>query len=101
MIANYSRTMPVSEAIRLTFTPNNLCGVCELVADARTRADLDGATADTPAADPAAKAKAPLAPPPRHLLVFCAPVSPTWQTGHFEPLIRARAAPPDEPPRAA
>lgn len=35
MIANYSRVMPLSEAIRLTFQPESMCGVCEIVADAK------------------------------------------------------------------
>jgi hypothetical protein len=43
MIAGYSRTMPVVQAVRLTFTPDNMCGVCRAVADAKQQADADHA----------------------------------------------------------
>jgi len=35
MIATYSKTMPLAEAVRLTFTPENMCGVCSAVATAK------------------------------------------------------------------
>jgi hypothetical protein len=35
MIATYSKTMPLSQAIRLTFTSDNMCGVCEAVSEAK------------------------------------------------------------------
>jgi hypothetical protein len=38
MVVNYSRTMPLDQAIRLTFSRENLCGVCEFVAEGETRA---------------------------------------------------------------
>lgn len=41
MIATYSQTMPLSQAVRLTFTADNFCGVCELVNDARGTAPAD------------------------------------------------------------
>lgn len=101
MIANYSRTMPVSEAIRLTFTPDNLCGVCSFVADARTRSDAGGKTADTAPVETGAKAKLPLARPPEHVFVFSSAPAPEWPAERFEPDACARPAPPTEPPRAA
>ena len=102
MIATYSRTMPLHEAVRLTFTPDNLCDVCVFVADAKTRADAhDGDAADQAAAQAGAKAKAPIAPAPVHLLVFQILPSPEWPRENFEPASRARRAPPAEPPRAA
>jgi hypothetical protein len=38
MVSSYSQTMPLSEAVRLTFTPANMCSVCEVVADAQRAA---------------------------------------------------------------
>ena len=31
MVATYSRTMPLTAAVRLTFTPGNECDVCVVV----------------------------------------------------------------------
>jgi hypothetical protein len=101
MIATYSKTMPLAEAVRLTFTADNLCGVCTFVADNRTRPDASGTDASQPAADPVSKAKPPLATPPEHLFVFCSVTVPVWPTEHFRPDAVARPAPPVEPPRAA
>lgn len=39
MIVLYSQSMPLSEAVRLTFTADNLCGVCETVGDAKRSDD--------------------------------------------------------------
>lgn len=104
MIAAYSQTMPMADAIRLTFTADNLCGVCEFVANARTR-DGDGSAAGdldrAPASDPAAKAKAPLALPPEHFLIFASAPAPQWPAEHLLADACARPAPPTEPPRAA
>lgn len=100
MIASYSRTMPLAEAVRLTFTPDNLCDVCAFVAEAKTRAEASGDGVDAPA-DPSAKAKAPLATPPEHLFVFASAPAPEWPAEHFSPGACARPAPPVEPPRAA
>lgn len=97
MVAAYSRTMPLDEAIRLTFTPDNLCGVCAFVADGKTQADADAA--DHAPADPAAKAKLPLATPPAHLFVFIDAPAPEWPAERFPVDARARPAPPTEPPR--
>jgi hypothetical protein len=98
MIATYSRTMPLEQAIKLTFTADNLCGVCESVAEGKTRADALPATAP---GETVAKAKPPIAPAPEHLFVFCTVTGPAWPTVHFLPDACARPAPPVEPPRAA
>ncbi len=102
MIATYSQSMPLSEAIRLTFTADNLCGVCEFVADGKTRADADGSTPEALPRDPAAKATLLLAAAPEHRFDL-APASapaPEWPAEHFQPAACARPAPPTEPPRA-
>ena len=101
MIANYSRTMPVSEAVRLTFTPDNLCGVCAFVAAAHTRAGAEGKAADNVPVDNGAKAKLPLARPPEHVFVFSSAPAPEWPAERFVADACARPAPPTEPPRAA
>lgn len=100
MVANYSRTMPLHEAVRLTFTPDNLCGMCEFVASSTTRDDAD-ADAETAPAESGAKAKAPIAPAPGHLFVFQILPAPAWPREDFLPDACARPAPPAEPPRAA
>ena len=101
MIANYSRTMPLGEAVRLTFTPDNLCGVCAFVAEARTRSSADQNAADQAPAEAASKAKAPLASAPERLFVFQVLPAPDWPRENFLPDACARPAPPTEPPRAA
>ena len=101
MIATYSQSMPLAEAIRLTFTPDNLCGVCEFVADGKTRADSDGTAPETTPRDPAAKAPLILVAAPEHVFVFVSAPAPEWPAEHFRPHARARPAPPAEPPRAA
>jgi len=101
MIATYSRTMPLGEAVRLTFTPENVCDVCVFVAEAKTRSDdRSGGPGQTPA-DAVAKAKAPLAPAPEHAFVFAVLPAPIWPRETFRPDARARPTPPTEPPRAA
>ena len=39
MIAKYAQSMPLAEAVRLTFTTDNFCGVCTFVQSAQTSAD--------------------------------------------------------------
>ncbi|MEY4489126.1 MAG: hypothetical protein RIQ79_1634 [Verrucomicrobiota bacterium] len=97
MIATYSQTMPLAEAIRLTFTPDNMCGVCEAVAAAK-QVDSDPAA---PSADPVGAQKIFLSLAPAEVLVFAALPAPRWPAEHFQPDACARPAPPVEPPRAA
>ncbi len=101
MVVNYSRTMPLQEAVRLTFSPENLCGVCEFVAEGKTRADAGGSSAtDTPPAPDSAKGKLFFATAPEHVFV-CGPApAPSWPAEHFLADACARPAPPTEPPRA-
>ncbi len=95
MIASYSQTVPLAEAIRLTFTPENMCGVCSAVATAKQESD--------PAAIPGGKLDGKV------LLVFSpvpAPViaAPSFLSRIFDPStvpVSERAAPPVPPPRFA
>jgi hypothetical protein len=93
--------MPLAEAVRLTFTAENLCGVCTWVADASTRADGAGDDAGEEGPAPAALAKLPLATPPEHVLILGAAPALRWALVDRAPEGRGRAAPPTEPPRAA
>jgi hypothetical protein len=102
MVVNYSRTMPLAEALRLTFQADNLCGVCEFVADAKTRADPGDAAAPLAPVDSLAKGKLLLlATAPEPLFVYRIVPPPAWPEEHFRPDACARPAPPVEPPRAA
>lgn len=102
MVVNYSRTMPLDAAIRLTFSPENLCGVCEFVAENKTRSSAEGSASHAPAApDSAAKGKLVLATAPEQLFVFGSAPAPSWPAEHFLADAHARPAPPTEPPRAA
>ncbi len=102
MVVNYSRTMPLEQAIRLTFSPENLCGVCEFVAEGKTRAAADGSANGAPAnPESAAKGKLVLATAPEHLFVVGSAPAPSWPAEHFLANPHARPAPPTEPPRAA
>lgn len=96
MIATYSQTMPLSEAIRLTFTADNLCGVCEIVADAKQAPDPAA-----PYSAPVGAQKIPLALAPAGVAIFASVLAPSWPAEHFLADACARPAPPVEPPRAA
>lgn len=101
MIATYSQTMPLAEAIRLTFTADNLCGVCEFVADGKTRSADDATKPEASPRDPSAKSTLLLAAAPEHVFVFSIIPGQEWPFEHFRPDACARPAPPTEPPRAA
>lgn len=96
MIVTYAQTMPLTDAVRLTFTPNNLCGLCEAVSEAQqqqTDAALPG--------DPAGKlAKIPLVFQASSIFVASAPA---MQGLSSDALLEMqgipRAAPPVPPPR--
>ena len=97
MIAGHARTMPLADAVRLTFTPGNECAVCVAVADAKQQQP------DTAAA---AAAKAP-----GKILLFCAPAAafvfavpepaPPSPAATLAGMGTLRASPPVPPPRAA
>lgn len=100
MFVSYSQTMPLAKALKKTFQSDNLCGVCEFVADAKTRSDADRPSAnDTVPRDPGLKVT---------LFLPCSPAvaitTPTLSTQSLcldDPAAssRARPAPPTEPPR--
>ncbi len=101
MILRYSRTMSWAEAVRLTFQPDNLCGLCEFVADAHTR-DRDGSNSNQPLS-PSVSAKkyfptlpvTAAAPAPGRASLCIWPLKEQSTNG------RDRTAPPHDPPRVA
>ena len=101
MVVNYSRTMPLAAALRLTFQPDNLCGVCEFVAEGKTRTNpADASAPGVPAGSPT-KGKLLLATAPESLFVYRIVPAAAWPEEQFRPDACARPAPPVEPPRAA
>lgn len=93
MIAIYAQSMPLREAVRLTFTPDNLCSVCKVVSEAKQQ--------DGPGSLPAGKwdVKILLAFAPNAETAFTAPASGGWlESG---PLYGSafRTPPPLPPPR--
>lgn len=95
MIASYARTMPLSEAIRLTFTADNLCSVCEFVQESKQsqgNMPVPGGQADT---------KILLVYQPAPAIIVSAPSYTSWRLGETRVSGTDRGAPPTPPPRAA
>jgi hypothetical protein len=94
MIATYSQTMPLAQAIKLTFTPDNLCGVCKSVSEAKQQQD----TALPSEAKTAGKILMVYQAQP----VFVAKLSTSvrWMDRERNPQMRDRSPPPVPPPRA-
>lgn len=95
MIAAYSQSMPLSEAIKRTFTAENLCGVCEVVNDAKQGQDATGAGAGKLEH----KVQLAFATTPR--VVMVAPEPAPWLHVDTLPPHAPSQAPPTPPPRVA
>jgi hypothetical protein len=93
MIATYSQSMSLAQAVKLTFTPDNLCGVCESVSEAKQHQDT------AMPADAKAFGKIPLVFQPTPVFFVALPVAGTWPVGVRSPVYRDRAPPPLTPPR--
>jgi hypothetical protein len=93
MIATYSQSMPLAQAIKLTFTPDNLCGVCESVSEAKQQQD----TALPSDAKSAGKILMVFQAQP----VFVADLAKAgkWTPREASPAVRDRVPPPVPPPR--
>ena len=96
MFTAYAKTMPVSEAARLTFTPDNMCGVCELVSAAQQQHGDTALPAGT-----SLDAKTPLVFQPVPAVIIAAPTAPSWSLADRDTPASERAAPPLQPPRIA
>lgn len=96
MIVTYAQSMRVTEAVRLTFTPGNMCSLCHAVSEAKQQQ-----TDDALPGDPAGKlAKIPLVFQASSVFVSSAPTVQGVSPDEFlEMQGVARAAPPVPPPR--
>ncbi len=96
MFARYAQTMPASEALRLTFTPGNFCGICDWVQEAQHQNDANG----QPAPAEAATQKIQLALAAIPTVVIAAPAAEPWLLHDQVEPPSLTAAPPTPPPRA-
>ena len=97
MIATYSQSMSLAQAVKKTFAADAMCGVCHAVADAKQQQDA----ADAPAPGEKMPAKIFLASAPA-ALVFVSPAPLRAGLVATVPALASadRAAPPLPPPRA-
>ncbi len=93
MLANYSQTMPLAQAVKLTFTPDNLCGLCESVSEAKQQQD-----AALPS-DGTGFGKIPLVCQPVPALFGVSSPAETWALCDLAPTVRERHPPPVPPPQ--
>ncbi len=94
MIATYSQSMSLAQAVKLTFTPDNLCGVCESVSEAKQHQD----TALPSDAKSAGEILLVFQPQPAFFATL--PVTGKSIPGEMIPALRDRPQPPVRPPRA-
>jgi len=93
MIATYSQSMSLSQAVKLTFTADNLCGVCESVSEAKQHTDSSlPADAKTPG-------KILLVFQPHSEFSAMLPEAGKWVPREQVPDERDRPPPPVRPPR--
>lgn len=95
MIANYSKSMPLMEAVRLTFTAENMCRVCEVVSDAKRQEKTTQAPGGT------LKSTLVFVVPPSPVFVLAAPGHEAWLTTEMVPSSTQRPVPPTPPPQVA
>lgn len=95
MIATYSQSMPLAQAIKLTFTPDNLCGLCESVSDAKQQQQDTALPSDMKSAG-----KIPMVFQPQSVFVAGPAAVGKWPMVEATPSMRDRSPPPVPPPRA-
>ncbi|GAB1488096.1 hypothetical protein MASR2M8_05390 [Opitutaceae bacterium] len=95
MIAAYSQSMSLGDAIKKTFTAENLCGVCEVVNDAKQGQDATGAGAGK------LNHKVQLAYATNPVVIMVAPEASPWLIVDVIPPSVVATAPPTPPPRVA
>jgi hypothetical protein len=96
MIIGYSRTMPLVEAVRLTFQPDNLCSLCEMVKTAKQQQSREPGA---PASSAVSKARVIFQAPPA--VVVAPPRVAPWRVAGPVAAGIGRTAPPIPPPRFA
>jgi hypothetical protein len=95
MVVAYAKTMPLREAVRLTFTPDNMCGVCELVSLAQQQNSTDSALPVGTSLD----SKSPLIFQPVAAVIVATGCPRIWSLSDRKILSAERTAPPIPPPR--
>jgi hypothetical protein len=93
MIATYSQSMPLAQAIKLTFTPDNLCGVCESVSEAKQHQDT------TLPSDGKSAGKILMVFQSQPMFVAELAMTGKWVPRETSVAVRDRAPPPVPPPR--
>ncbi|CAM2987679.1 hypothetical protein [Rariglobus hedericola] len=93
MIANYSQSMSLAQAVKLTFTPDNLCGVCESVSEAKQHQD------SALPSDAKSTGKILMVFQPQPVFFATLPVIGKWTPSVTSPVMRDRSPPPVPPPR--
>lgn len=93
MFATYAQTMSYADAARLTFTPDNFCGICEFVQDNDDRHDPTAPTK-------AGTREIQLALGPSGQVIVARPNLSTWSLSDQRLPRPSGAAPPTPPPRA-
>jgi hypothetical protein len=94
MFSGYSHSMSLSRALSLTLQPDNLCGICRMVKDAKQQQDQ----AVTPSGS--AAGKAPLVFQAAQGVVVAKPPALPWRAEDPALVGIGRSAPPNPPPRA-
>ena len=97
MIATYSQSMSLTQAVKLTFTPDNVCGLCQSVSEAKQQMAPD----TTLPSEAKSFGKILLIFQPVAVFVPRGPVTAAWGWNHAVPGCRDRSPPPLPPPRAA
>jgi hypothetical protein len=97
MIATYSQSMSLSQAVKLTFTPDNLCGLCQSVSSAKQQQEHATALPN----EAKSFGKILLIFQPVAVFVPRGPISSPWGLTHAVPAWRDRSPPPLPPPRVA
>lgn len=95
MFASYSQSMSYTDAAKLTFSADNLCGVCKIVVDAeQNETDRE----NTPGKSGPREIQLAYAPVPQ--VILTAPDSLSWSLSDRRMPPPSGAAPPTPPPRA-
>lgn len=93
MIVNNAETLPLLAAVRQTFDPQEMCGICHAVQDAKR----DQREAASPATQ--IEGKAPLIIQRVSVVILAAPDGQAWVVGGPWIPAAGRDAPPVPPPR--
>jgi len=96
MIATYSQSMSLSQAVKLTFTADNLCGLCQSVSEVKQQQAHETALPS----EAKSLGKIPLVFQPVAVFFPRGTISVPWGWNHAVPIFRDRSPPPLPPPRA-